>query len=409
LSDSSGIAAAPLADMTIGGGMDTVYRSSTYQDTWHESSAGNLEISAVSQSETIISYVSQGELTITGSSTNDMVLQPTSEGMLLVSGQTVANIALHVDSAGDLTVSPVGNAVTSAPSTIADGALAAAAIGGSYQSSPEIVVVSYISGGEYYPGNVAYTTSAGTEIITGNSTVTTASVTSEQTSGNLVISGSSETSHVVIQQSSGLLELFGNSEDPVVLNAVSAGNLSITGSSEQSSQRSVISAGLLQITGNTVAIYVPAGQNIMSAGDISVTGSSVVEFVPGPIPVARTGGGGSYVYPSSWDILTPYLPNDRLILGYQQGQSQAGRLRLKGYSAVTLVSNPAGRRKTLGDYMNSVQARRTESRPSAVVKATPAAKNRFQLQALAEDQLLLRDSLFEFDEIQDELDRELVD
>lgn len=52
---------------------------------------------------------------------------------------------------------------------------------------------------------------------------------------------------------------------------------------------------------------------LASQGTILVGGSS--QFVA---PQARAGG-GSYLYPTSWDILKPYFPDDRHILG-QRGQ-----------------------------------------------------------------------------------------
>ena len=186
-----------------------------------------------------------------------------------------------------------------------------------------------------------------------------------------------------------------------------AGNLLISGATVQSRTIAEDSTGNLLISGTTVAEYVPAGES--TTGELIISGSATVEFRPGPVIAKGGGGGGSPVYTTSWDALTPYFPDDRHILGYQEGNIAPGNLRVQGYSTITFVSGKQllapvqPGRKSLADFMRDVGQIKSVVSSTAPVNT----QNKLMQQAISEDRLLLSGRLLDFNPIQDELDAEL--
>lgn len=428
LSDSSGIAGAAVATITIGGGMDSYPISTEFVDIWNPESQGQLVVTGSSVTVRTLNFLSQGQLAVLGASAFSDRYNRSTAGNVVITGNSVANIQLVVNSAGNISVTPVGNAVTSAPSAIAGSAVAEAAIGGSWTTYTAVEQVSYISNGQFFPGNVVYTTTAGTVLMSGNTVVQFRPNGDVDSSGNLVINGTTVASSTQNSASAGLLTITGTTVESADYARTSLGNLAIVAASAQNVSFNVDSSGNVVITGTSSDEFIPAGfvtssgnlvingttahnstVSTVSLGLEIITGTSQSVFVPAVKPTPVGGGGGSYVFPSSWDILKPYFPDDRHILGYQQAQTDPGNLRVTGFTQVTVISNPGARRKTLGDYIKSLEQ---SPRPNLVQSAptadtVPAAVQDFVQLALVEDQLLLSDKLWEFDPIQAELDQEL--
>jgi hypothetical protein len=481
LSDSSGIAGASLADLPIGGGSDTTYSPTTYEDLWIETTAGNLTLVGTDTYTSRRNELSNGNLVITGNDTQNSILNETTNGNLAIVGNTVAIVTVDFSSNGELSFTPVGWKSTATISgTIAGSALAGTPIGGDeMENNTSVVQVSYISGGTFYPGNIAYTvtngnlliigtdtvefvqsvtvdsrgnliitgstlcsvtqisTSSGELLISGNSTanisviypettaglvllygntvaettyasdsngnlvITGTSVTDTaytvDTNGNLIINGSttSDTTHVV--DTTGNLLIAGNSEISYTVSIDSFGNILINGYSGLG--YAFASAGELLISGTTVSEYIPANQNNSSTGNLVITGRTTVEVIIVP-PVQKQNAGGSYVFASSWDILKPYFPDDRHILGYVRGESNGMRRRkISGSTTFTVVRGLD--KLTIApknyDFLRNLPK---------VVESPQLFNNSILKQILHEDQLLLDGQWCEFDLIDDELSYE---
>ena len=481
LSDSSGIAGASLADLPIGGGSDTTYSPTTYEDLWIETTAGNLTLVGTDTYTSRRNELSNGNLVITGNDTQNSILNETTNGNLVIVGNTVAIVTVDFSSNGELSFTPVGWKSTATISgTIAGSALAGTPIGGDeMENNTSVVQVSYISGGTFYPGNIAYTvtngnlliigtdtvefvqsvtvdsrgnliitgstlcsvtqisTSSGELLISGNSTanisviypettaglvllygntvaettyasdsngnlvITGTSVTDTaytvDTNGNLIINGSttSDTTHVV--DTTGNLLIAGNSEISYTVSIDSFGNILINGYSGLG--YAFASAGELLISGTTVSEYIPANQNNSSTGNLVITGRTTVEVIIVP-PVQKQNAGGSYVFASSWDILKPYFPDDRHILGYVRGESNGMRRRkISGSTTFTVVRGLD--KLTIApknyDFLRNLPK---------VVESPQLFNNSILKQILHEDQLLLDGQWCEFDLIDDELSYE---
>ena len=512
LSSSSGIAGAALADQTIGGGKDTNYYSSRYQDLWIESTRGNLVISGTTVQRSLRNETTRGNLVISGTDTQSSTRKESTRGNLVINGTTATNKTLDFVSRGNLVITPVGWKSTDTISgTIAGSALATTPIGGDeMENHIAVVQVSYISRGRYYPGNIAYTTTAGqllisgtttyqfitagSEVSTGNlvvsGTTVQRSLRKESTSGNLIITGTTVQSRTIAEltrgnlvvsgttvqsstrkestsgnliisgttviarsvdfntsgnlvisgtdaynlsrnrQSSGNLVISGTDTVEVTANLYSSGNLVISGTDNvgrtvtfSSAGNLLISgysgqgyafatSGNLVISGTTVAEYIPGNQNISSNGNLIISGTATAQFIPAQRPAGQ-GGGGSYIFPSSWDILTPYLPDDRLILGYRKAETSGiGELRSFGFSEITVVrgtSEPAPKKSTLlSKYIQRIEDAKAKQ-PAKQIPAPTVVLENFKLkQALMEDEMLLNGSLLEVDTLQQELDRELL-
>jgi hypothetical protein len=507
LSSSSGIAGAALADQTIAGGKDTNYRPSQYQVQWVEPTSGNLVIVTNSVYPVTRNFTSVGNLLVNGSTVQNSTRQELTSGNLVVSGTTVAPITINISSSGNLTFTPVGFQASSTDSgSIAGSSIAEVPIAGVLDNNTVIVVVSYISGGTWYDGSVAYTTSAGNLLMSGNTvavyvpagaitttgnllisgTTVQSRTIAENTAGNLLISGTTVQSRTIAEDSTGNLVISGttvqnrtiaeNTAGNLVISGTSGfnndyasagnllisgttvqnrtisentagnllmsgttvaefvpggvitngeliisgsttteitqselsnGNLIITGNSVVAQTHAVVSDGNLIISGTTVAEYVPAG--VSTNGELIISGSATVEFRPGPVIAKGGGGGGSPVYTTSWDALTPYFPDDRHILGYQEGNVTPGNLRVQGYSTITFVSGKQllapvqPGRKSLADFMRDVGQIKSVVSSTAPVNT----QNKLMQQAISEDRLLLSGRLLDFNPIQDELDAEL--
>ena len=490
LSSSSGIAGAALADQTIAGGKDTNYRPSQYQVQWVEPTSGNLVIVTESVYPVTRNFTSVGNLLVNGSTVQNSTRQELTSGNLLVSGTTVAPITINISSSGNLTFTPVGFQASSTDSgSIAGSSIAEVPIAGVLDNNTVIVVVSYISGGTWYDGSVAYTTSAGNLLMSGNTvaeyvpagaitttgnllisgTTVQSRTIAENTAGNLLISGTTVQNRTIAEDSTGNLVISGttvqnrtiaentagnllisgttvqnrtisentagnllisgttvaefvpagaittvgeliisgSTTTEITQSELSNGNLIITGNSVVAQTHAVVSDGNLIISGTTVAEYVPAGES--TTGELIISGSATVEFRPGPVIAKGGGGGGSPVYTTSWDALTPYFPDDRHILGYQEGNIAPGNLRVQGYSTITFVSGKQllapvqPGRKSLADFMRDVGQIKSVVSSTAPVNT----QNKLMQQAISEDRLLLSGRLLDFNPIQDELDAEL--
>jgi hypothetical protein len=367
----STIAGATVAESPIAGSFTYYPQSDFVNILLNEPSAGNLIITGTTTEAYAYGRVTAGNLTVSGNTEFDRAQARSTSGNLIVEGNSSDNKTLTAVSSGNLIITNTGETVTSAPSTIAGSVLAESPIAGSYSIAVERTQITVLQLAD----------SAGNLIITGNSTVVSGSVSRRTSSGNLEITGTTAANPLYQR--------------------VSAGNLAITGATVSSATWAPNSSGNLTITGTDNVQFI--SRDVTSAGELVVSGTSQVTFVPGG-RATPTGGGGSYVFPSSWDILKPYFPDDRHILGYQQGQTDPGNLRVTGFSQVTVVSRPPAPRKTLGDYIRSLEPQHPPSRPAPNI-ATPQVN--FAQQALAEDRLLLSGRLLDFDEIQDELEQEL--
>ena len=415
--------------------------------------AGNLTVLGNTEFNRAQGRVSSGNLVITGNSSSNRTLTAVSSGNLVITSigekvtsapstiagaaiaetpiagsytvtvqQTIVNILQLVNSAGNLIITGTDNVqfvsrnVTSSGNLIITGTSQVIFVPGGNDrvSSGNLIVV-----GSIVESASLKATSAGNLVVTGNTVENSAfnrtssgnvvivGATVENTTitidsaGELVLLGSTVENFAVQRSSAGNVVITGNTVANPAYQRVSAGNLAITGTTESSATWSPNSSGNLIITGTDSVQFI--SRDITSAGELVVSGTSLVTFVPGG-RATPTGGGGSYVFPSSWDILKPYFPDDRHILGYQQGQTDPGNLRVTGFSQVTVVSRAPAPRKTLGDYIRSLEPQRPPSRPAPNIAAPQI---NFAQQALAEDRLLLSGRLLDFDEIQDELDQEL--
>ena len=489
LSDSSGIAGAAIADIPIGGGSDTTYSPSTYEDLWNEGTAGNLTLVGTDTQNSLRNELSQGNLVVNGSDTQSSLLNETTNGNLVIVGNTVTNRTLDFNSIGELSFTPVGwKSTADISGTIAGSAMATTPIGGDeMENNISVVQVSYISGGTYYPGNVAYTVtngnllitgtdtvevihagqltssgnlvitgttvssitqnittsgellingnstveqafnrissgelliigsadysitenedSAGNLLITGNSTVNHVSVYSEISNGSLLISGSDSVDVVFRRVSSGNLIDTGYAVYAVTLNFTSSGNLLVSGNTVQSSTINIDSSGNIVITGSSTDEFVPAG-GIRSSGELIINGTTTAEFIPYTPPITKQNAGGSYVFASSWDILKPYFPDDRHILGYVRGETeeQPRRRKISGSTGFTVIR---GTPKLAPKFSFLKDITNIEQKPQ--VTLVPKIKeNKLLKQIMLEDELLLNGSLLDFDDPDDELERELM-
>ena len=432
LSSSSGIATAALADQTIGGGKDTNYYPTTYQDLWIEPTSGNLIINGTSVQSSLRNESTSGNLVITGTDTQSSLRKESTSGNLVLTGTSATNKTLDFVSRGNLVVTPVGwKSIATISGTIAGSAIASDPIGGDeMENNIAVVQVSYISRGTYYPGNIAYTTTSGNLVITGTDTVQFISAGNEESTGNLVITGStassvirslttsgqllisgnSTVSSIVLypETTSGLILISGNTVSETTYNTDSNGNLLINGYSGLG--YAFATSGNLTISGTTVAEYIPANQNISSNGNLDIFGSATAVFIPN-VPQRTSSGGGSYVFPSSWDILTPYLPDDRLILGYRKAETSGiGKLRSFGFTEITVIRGASLPKKStlLSKYIQSIEDAKAKQPVKQIPLSPVVLENHKLKQALMEDEMLLNGSLIEVDTLQQELDRELL-
>lgn len=451
LSSSSGIAGAALADQTIGGGKDTNYIPSQYQDLWIITSDGNLLISG--STGFINDYTSTGNLIVSGNTVVTKTLNFSSSGNLEITSSSYQNRTIAETTSGNLLIFSTITQPLSSSSGIAGAALADQAIAGGKDTNSTEFQDLWV---ESTNGNLAISSESQYNFIrnklsTGNLLINGSteqnSIRNKVTSGNLVISGTTVFNRTLDFNSSGALSftavgfqasstnsgsIAGSSiaEIPIagvldnntvivvvsyisggvwydgsIAYATSAGNLVISGSSGLNNDQQ--SSGNLEISGTTIAEYVPAGA--ISTGELIISGSTTVQFIPAPAVTKGGGGGGSPVFASSWDALTPYFPDDRHILGYQQGNVEHGNLQIRGHATIAFVSGQQllksaqaaqFTRKSLSDFMRDVEQIMT-------VMPAKSLKDQMRKQAVLEDQLLLSGRLLDFDPIQDELDSEL--
>jgi ribosomal protein S11 len=377
LSDSGVLAGDSLASQAIGGGMDTVFRSTGYQTTVNLSTHGNLILSG----GVYVEYQSSGNLVITGTTEQNNTVSKNTAGNLVVAGSTTIDSAFAAESSGNLVI--LGNSEFNRVATIL--------------SSGNLLINGSSSGQTY---NVS---SAGNLIATGLSVVT--NTVNIETSGNLVANGVSGESVTSARASLGNLIVQGSATYQIVQLVESDGLLTVVGTDEHSTTTITTSSGNLVVTGASTSEFVPAG-SIESSGNLVVTGTTSVVFVPGAQPVKQSRGGGSYVFASSWDILKPYFPDDRHILGYVRGESDGIRRRkISGSTTFTVIrglNKPTALSKNY-DFLRSL--------PKVVVESSQSLSEESHnesvlTQILYEDQLLLDNQWGEFDLINDELNYE---
>jgi hypothetical protein len=427
LSDSSGIAGAAIADIPIGGGSDTTYSPTTYEDLWNEDTSGNLTLVGTDTQNSLRTELSQGNLVVNGTDTQSSLRNETTNGNLVIIGNTVTDRTLNFASSGELSFTPVGwKSTADISGTIAGSAMATTPIGGDeMENNISVVQVSYISGGTYYPGNVAYTVTNGNLLITGTDTVelihagevtsqgnlvitgsTVSSVTQISiSSGELLISGNSTVNSSVIypETTTGLVLISGNTISETTYTSDSNGNLLISGYSGQG--YTFTTSGNLLISGTTVVEFLPANLNIHTSGNLVISGSTTIEVIIVP-PITKQNAGGSYVFASSWDILKPYFPDDRHILGYVRGETeeQPRRRKISGSTGFTVIRGTPKTQPKFG-FLKDIANIEPKQQVTLVPKVN---ENKFLKQIMLEDEMLLNGSLISIDDPDDELERELM-
>ena len=377
LSDSGVLAGDSLASQPIGGGMDTIFRGTGYQTTVNLSTHGNLVLSG----GVYVEYQSSGNLVITGTTEQNNTVSKNTAGDLVVTGESTITSTSTADSSGNLLI--LGNSEFNKVVTI---------------SSSGNLLINGSSNGQTY--NVS---SAGNLIATGLSVVL--NTVNIDTSGNLVVTGVSSRSVTSARDSLGNLIVLGSATYQVVLSVESTGILTVVGNDAYNSTTITNSSGDLEITGASASEFVPAG-SVESSGNLVVTGTTLAVFVPGSQPVKQSGGGSSYVFASSWDILKPYFPDDRHILGYVRGESNGTRRRKISGSTTFTVIRGLDKPTTLSknyDFLRSLPKVVVDS-PQSLSEECP--NESVLTQILYEDQLLLDNQWGEFDLINDELNYE---
>lgn len=361
--------------------------------------------------------ISSGRLVLSGQTKNTSSRQAVSSGNLALTGSYAVRIRYAETSSGRLTLT--GTTGTSNVNNYA------------FASSGNLTLV-----GAHIARELHVELSSGQLYLSGAHTKAITSANS--TAGNLLVSGTHTRSELYTETSAGQLYVNGAHAKTFRHNVESIGSVIVAGTTEITTTiggyttYDVVSNGSVHVTGSTVSLHIfeslqtssgrlkVTGQTVAvvrrslneetSSGNLVLNGRSVARFIPKP--KKRANGGGGYVYASSWDILKPYFPDDRHILGYRDLKtSGTGVVSVSGHTDAVFI--PAAKvtvsnRKSLSDYMEEVK---TSPKPRAQVKKAkpaPAPVPKISAQAFMEDELLLKGSLLSLDPLQDELDQELL-
>ena len=398
-----------------------------YQGTRHsETSSGRLVVTGSHSKNVVHVAASSGQLRLTAYEYQRTRHNETSLGRLVLTG-AYSNLIVRAESTtGRLVLSGVSDKQLTFSRRSTTGRLV---LTGSYSYSfNNSSFYEETSRGQLrltgsHSENVVYAEpSSGQLRLTG--TLTNNIKRDKTTTGNLLLTGSEHFSIRRSKSSTGNLKLTGSEHFSIRRTKSSTGNLKLTGSEHFNIHKARSSTGLLKLVGNSVVLHIAAG-SIVSHGNLVLTGLSVSTFIAAP---KKTEGprGGSYVFNSSWDILKPYFPDDRHILGYIEAETSGlGTVELFGTSTTEFIPAPANievpvvappRENILSKYIKSVE----EARENPLIKAIKPKKkkappqpiivpevSKFKQQALREDELLLNGSLLDFEDPDDELDREL--
>jgi hypothetical protein len=240
----------------------------------------------------------------------------------------------------------------------------------------------------------------------------------ELTTGQLIVTGTHSNNSRHAETSQGQLRLSGSDYQATVHGQSTTGRLAVTGSVEYNKQStySTTSSGQIILSGVTEITIISDNGNInsiSSSGGLHITGTATASTGIAPkVTAVKENRGGSYVYATSWDILSPYFPDDRHILGYiELKTSGIGIIGIGGTSTVEVVKGkpavPVKTGKSLADYIAEISTATStiEIKQPIVVKAP---KVKISQQAFLEDEMLLNGDLLDLDPTQDELDRELL-
>jgi hypothetical protein len=339
-----------------------------------KTTSGQLRITGTTVTSNIKKYrfTTAGQLVIAGTHVKNVKHVKTTAGNLVTTGTHVKNVK-HVKTTA-------GNLVTTGTHVIAEiyaeTSTGRLRVTGTHSNS----LVHNVS------SNGSVITSGFTEITT---TISGRTIYSIASNGNAHIIGTTSALHIFesLQSSSGGLVVSGNTVAVV-----------------RRSLKEETSSGGLVVSGNTVAVVRRSLKEETSSGNIVLNGNTVVRFISNRKKRANAGGG--YVYASSWDILTPYFPDDRHILGYiDLKTSGTGFVTISGSSSVSFIQSPKvtiSPKKKLSDYIKEVQLPPVKAEEILIIKPIMSR------QALLEDELLLKGSLLDFESPEDELDRELL-
>jgi hypothetical protein len=399
---ASGISGSALASLPLAGSVDDITGKTTFVSLRNELSSGNLITPSTLGTSSIRIEHTSGNLILSSSTVWSKILEQPTTGNLVLTGSTDKNITNAVTTDGNLLFSATGNNTSLTVSgTIAGSAIADHPIVSNAEKTLLSTQVTYTLDGVFYSDtNLSIETSSGNLVITGQST--NSSINYRLSSGVLVVNGTHE-----INRSS-------------TTSTTSVGSLYINGSSEivRKFQSIQSSTGTVLISGQSIAIVYRKITNESSLGNLIITGQSVVQVSKVAKPLRANSAGGGYVYASSWDILKPYFPDDRHILGYRDLKTSGiGVVSISGSSTATFIKGPTvtvSARKSLFDYIKDVEAApkitpKTTvkiSKPKKVKETVPVSQ--VLKQALLEDEMLLNGSLIYFESPEDELDRELT-
>ena len=429
--NNSGLAASPLGAISIAGGLDLTGYKSSFASLRNEKSSGQLRLTGTTLDRAIEIESSSGQLRLTGATTWARRPAFSSSGNLKVTGAFTKTQRYAKPSSGRLVLTPNGNNTSlSVSSTIAGGSLASSPLGGNYERTLLKTAVTFTLNRIFY-NDTGYTgSSSGSLRLTGRSVysiklkesssgqlrlsgvATNNVIRAEKSTGRLVLTSTTVSRSIRIEKSNGRLSITGSRNSNILTTRTSAGNLNLNGSTLSRAIRVEKSTGRLQIVGSAVTVFVGSG-SVNSTGNLVLVGTSRVEVYRAAKP-RRGNGGGSYVYATSWDILKPYFPDDRHILGYRELKTSGiGTVELFGVSnaefipAAPKVEAKPQRENILLKYIKSVEEDRNKA-PITVAKPKSPVVSKFKQQALREDEMLLTGSLLDFEDPDDELDRELM-
>lgn len=460
---TSGIAGSALASLPLAGGVDLITGVTKFSSLRTETASGNLTLSGVVgvglkrlssgqivlSSEVVTSSLrteaSSGQMVLSGNGTTSSLRTGNSSGQLVLANANAFKIIQEEESRGYLVTtgskeySFLQNNLSSGQTTLT-GVVTTSVIFDT-KSNARVVLVTAgqnpltvdnsslaasplasisIAGGVDLPGYNTLFESLRNELTQGELILTGQSTNNytryESSSGNLVITGTTFAANIrpFSFTSSGQIKLTGTHTKVFAVSVSSNGSVVINGSTEITTIiNKVDSSGILTISGNTIASVRTSLTEETSSGNAIVSGTTSFRFIPKPARRENSGGGG-YVYASSWDILKPYFPDDRHILGYRDLKTSGiGVANVTGSSTVTFIQGPkvtVSSRKSLSDYIKDVEAT-----PKSIVTVAKSKKVKETAllpqglkQALLEDEMLLNGTLIYFDSPEDELDRELT-
>jgi hypothetical protein len=413
----SSLGSSALASLPLGGGVDLIAGVTKVSSTKVEITNGQLTLSGTLATSSTRLETTAAQLKLTGSTNWNRRPVFNTSGRLTTNGSLAVNVKHSNQTSGQLYFINAG--LSDAPSqsgALGGSPIAFSPIAGNTEQVLFQTKVTYVLDGRVYNDSGFTGASTGNLKLTG-STVSR-SLRTELTTGQLIVTGTHSNNSRHAETSQGQLRLSGSDYQATVHGQSTTGRLAVTGSVEYNKQStySTTSSGQIILSGVTEITIISDNGNInsiSSSGGLHITGTATASTGIAPkVTAVKENRGGSYVYATSWDILSPYFPDDRHILGYiELKTSGIGIIGIGGTSTVEVVKGkpavPVKTGKSLADYIAEISTATStiEIKQPIVVKAP---KVKISQQAFLEDEMLLNGDLLDLDPTQDELDRELL-